>query len=122
MQFDDNCTLKNYGVNRMHDFKHFVPNFFKFYGTLKISQIVMPIYEGKPIQRKEYSYPKEISREYLLSMFGPINRADNVGKRVPIRMVHSFVGTSKRIYFGFFNCHRWSVAYEKLKKKSDPKH
>lgn len=104
----------------MEKFHLYVPQFFEFYATLQLKNIVMSVNAGTAIEKKDYEYFEEIENGGILNMIGPFNKKHNVGKCVPIRMDQSFVGTSSGLFFmrGFLKKHRWNVEYMELKKKN----
>lgn len=101
----------------------YMPQFFEFYATLDYSQFVMSVNAGTIIEKNEYEFPKEISNDYLLTMFGPFDKEYNVGKSVPDRMDQSFVGTASGLFFieDFLKKHPWNIEYEELVNGKVPK-
>jgi hypothetical protein len=73
----------------------------------------MSIYHGHAIARKEYEYKKEVLKEHVLCIFGPINQEHNIGKYVAQNLVNSFTGTCCGLYFGgFLKKHEWNKMYK----------
>lgn len=55
----------------------------------------MSVYEGTAIEKVSYKFPGQISDNHLLSIYGPINQEDNIGKYVPRNIMERFVKLCK---------------------------
>jgi hypothetical protein len=77
---------------------------------------VISIFKGREVPRESYPYQKEISDEYALCIFGPINKEHNLGKYVPKKKINSFFGTCDGLFYSFLQYHDWHKAYEKEEK------
>jgi hypothetical protein len=96
-----------------------VPNFFKFYGTFFYQKFVISVHYGIKQVRSLYENKEEINDDYLLCIYGPINKKHNLGKYLAKKSVARFAGMASAIYYSFLKYHPWNVAYEKKKQLED---
>lgn len=76
----------------MDDYKVYIPGFLEYLGKSK-KNFVLSVYKGCEINRKAYMYKGEISANFPICIFGPLNQEYNVGKAITKPRAVSIMGT-----------------------------
>lgn len=117
VQFDDKRGLTYYKLEKMHNYKIHIANFFQFYASFDCNKKVISIFKGREVTRKSYAYQKEVSKEENhFCIFGPINQEHNLGKYIAKPKIRGFLKTCDGLFYSFLQYHDWHKEYEKLEK------